>query len=203
MNSLESILRHMKEAGLDDVVAKVEAAAGKAKDHEIPNTNLYIRGFGMDENGNSVVYVSILDGRRSSIQTNDEDLKNTHNHHDMSIFDSGDKETIKKIEDEVLEYVKKYGDPSIKNRLKLYGKRKESSSGKDQINSQTNETTVGEVSINTVGNLINVLNKFDKDTPVRISPRGITYRSVSSVDKIKGNEELGLENKDYIVVKTY
>jgi hypothetical protein len=117
MGTVESLM----SSGNTDLAKTYENIITAAvKEHEIPNTNLWIRGFGRDVNGNPLVYVSILDGRKSGIQLNPENLLTVNRNRDMSIFDSDDKKTIKQIEKEILEYVKKYGDPSIKSRLKIY-----------------------------------------------------------------------------------
>lgn len=135
MDTLNSLLTSGHK-DLADSYNRIVTSAKLVKEHEIPDTNLFIRGFGRDVNGNKLVYVSIMDGRRSGIQTmGDEDLKTVNREYDMSIFSSGDAKTISKIEDEVLEYVKKYGDPSIKSRLKLYGDRK--NTAKSQVRSST------------------------------------------------------------------
>jgi hypothetical protein len=121
MDTLNSLLTSGHKDLADSYNRIVTAASKMPKDHEIPGTNLFIRGFGRDVNGNKLVYVSIMDGRRSSIQTGgSEDMREVNRQYDMSIFSSDDKKAIKNIEEEVLDYVKKYGDPSIKSRLHIY-----------------------------------------------------------------------------------
>ena len=48
-----------------------------AKDISLPNSNLYLTGFGLDTNGNSVVRLTFPNQRGFSIQTNGV-LKETH-----------------------------------------------------------------------------------------------------------------------------
>jgi hypothetical protein len=134
MDTLNSLLTSGHKDLADSYNRIVTAASKMPKDHEIPGTNLFIRGFGRDVNGNKLVYVSIMDGRRSSIQTGgSEDMREVNRQYDMSIFSSDDKKAIKNIEEEVLEYVKKYGDPSIKSRLKLYGDRKNTTKAEAKV----------------------------------------------------------------------
>jgi hypothetical protein len=82
------------------------------------NSNLYINGFNLDINGNSVVKVSFPNSRAFSIQTNGV-LKETHNLYTKNI----DKLSLKQlniIEHEVADYISKYGSKEQKNKLRIY-----------------------------------------------------------------------------------
>ena len=82
------------------------------------NSNLYLNGFGMDSNGNSVVKVSFPNQRAFSIQTNGV-LNETNSLYTKKIGDLTDAQ-IKTIEKEVVEYVKQFGSKEQKQRLKTY-----------------------------------------------------------------------------------
>jgi hypothetical protein len=82
------------------------------------NSNLYLNGFGMDSNGNSVVKVSFPNQRAFSIQTNGV-LKETNSLYTKKIGDLTEAQ-IKTIEKEVVDYVKQFGSKEQKQRLKTY-----------------------------------------------------------------------------------
>ena len=75
------------------------------------NSNLYFNGYGMDINGNKVVRVSFPNSRAFSIQTNGT-LPKTNNAYGTIGFD----------ESEINSYVKSYGSPAQKKKLKIYKK---------------------------------------------------------------------------------
>ena len=75
------------------------------------SSNLYFNGYAMDINGNSVVRVSFPSGRAFSIQTNG-NLPETNNAYGTINFD----------EKEINAYVKAYGSPAQKKKLKIYKK---------------------------------------------------------------------------------
>jgi len=82
------------------------------------NSNLYLNGFAMDSNGNSVVKVSFPNQRAFSIQTNGV-LKETNNLYTKNINDLT-QDQKKTIEKEVVEYVKEFGSKEQKSKLKTY-----------------------------------------------------------------------------------
>lgn len=75
------------------------------------SSNLYFNGYAMDINGNSVVRVSFPNSRAFSIQTNG-NLPETDNAYGTINFD----------ENEINAYVKAYGSPAQKKKLKIYKK---------------------------------------------------------------------------------
>ena len=75
------------------------------------SSNLYFNGYAMDINGNSVVRVSFPNSRAFSIQTNGT-LPKTNNAYGTIGFD----------ESEINSYVKSYGSPAQKKKLKIYKK---------------------------------------------------------------------------------
>jgi hypothetical protein len=75
------------------------------------NSNLYFNGYGVDINGNKVVRVSFPNSRAFSIQTNGT-LPKTNNAYGTIGFD----------EAEINSYVKSYGSPAQKKKLKIYKK---------------------------------------------------------------------------------
>jgi len=94
------------------------------KDISLPNSNLYLTGFGLDTNGNSVVKLTFPNARGFSIQTNGV-LKETH-----SIGKGLSKKGIqglshkqlKDIGKECVNYIKSYGSILQKKKLKTYSK---------------------------------------------------------------------------------
>ena len=95
------------------------AAGGKAS-VELPGTNLWLSGFGMDTNGNSIVRVGFPNDRAFSIQTNGT-LPETNRIQKSSprLADLTDKQ-LKEISKEVSEYVRDFGSLNQKTRLKKY-----------------------------------------------------------------------------------
>ena len=95
-----------------------------AKDISLPNSNLYLTGFGLDTNGNYVVRLKFPNQRGFSIQTNGV-LKETN-----SIGKSrGNKgiegltaKQLKDIDKECVAYIKAYGSPLQKKKLRTYSK---------------------------------------------------------------------------------
>jgi hypothetical protein len=90
----------------------------------LPFSNLYLTGFGLDTNGNSVVRLRFPNQRGFSLQTNGV-LKETH-----SIGKSLGKKGIegltakqlKDIEKECVGFIKSYGTPLQKKKLRIYSK---------------------------------------------------------------------------------
>jgi hypothetical protein len=75
------------------------------------SSNLYFNGYGVDINGNKVVRVSFPNSRAFSIQTNGT-LPKTYRSHGTMGFD----------EAEINAYVKEFGSPAQKKKLKIYKK---------------------------------------------------------------------------------
>jgi hypothetical protein len=75
------------------------------------HSNLYFNGYGIDINGNKVVRVSFPNSRAFSIQTNGT-LPKTYKAHGSMEFD----------EAEINAYVKEFGSPAQKKKLKIYKK---------------------------------------------------------------------------------
>ena len=106
---------------------KVEAVLteGKVKkfkgDNPFSNSNLYMNGAGMDTNGNHVVSIKFPNSSAFTIQTLG-NLTTAHNalrgvkDYESEIDDS----TKKKIEKEIVDYVKEYGSKAQKSKLKKY-----------------------------------------------------------------------------------
>jgi hypothetical protein len=124
-----SQIKSAKEGKRDDIYqenrpnhgdASPKAKFGKGGSTEIAfeNSNLYLHGFGMDTNGNSVVKVGFPNQRAFSIQTNGV-LPKTHSlkGSKLSELSSGD---IASIEKEVVAYVKEHGSMAQKKSLKTY-----------------------------------------------------------------------------------
>lgn len=89
---------------------------------EFQHSNLRIVGTGIDKNGNRVVKVSFPNQRPFSIQTNG-NLPKTH-----SLLKDYDKKNtnfykgeIESMEDEILDYIEKYGSENQKKSVRVYG----------------------------------------------------------------------------------
>jgi hypothetical protein len=79
------------------------------------SSNLYFNSFGRDINGNSVIRVSFPNSRAFSIQLNQTGLQKTYKPFGNSGFEDID-------ETEINEYVRQYGSPAQKKKLKIYKK---------------------------------------------------------------------------------
>lgn len=109
-----------------DLIEKIEniLAEGKVKKFkkETPfsNSNLYMVGAGMDTNGNHVVSIKFPNSSAFTIQTAG-NLNTAHKElrgvkdYETEIDDS----TKKKIEKEIVEYVKDYGSKAQQSKLKI------------------------------------------------------------------------------------
>jgi hypothetical protein len=88
------------------------------------NSNLYLNGFGMDTNGNSIVKLGFPNARGFSIQTNGV-LPHTNRMSDKN-WKKGLQEITYKdlalIEKECVNYIKSYGSILQKKKLKTYSK---------------------------------------------------------------------------------
>jgi hypothetical protein len=90
---------------------------------ELPKTNLYLKGSGHDINGNKVVKLAAGSNRAFSIQTNGNlpktgsILRGLKTEKDMETVSASDLQTIAK---EVVSYIKSYGTPTQKKKLKTY-----------------------------------------------------------------------------------
>ena len=99
-----------------DKVSKEKFSGGGSTDKPkqpiaFESSNLYFNGYAMDINGNKVVRVSFPTGRAFSIQTLGT-LPKTYKAHATIGFD----------EAEINSYVKEFGSPSQKKKLKIYKK---------------------------------------------------------------------------------
>lgn len=86
---------------------------------ELPNTNILIRGFGRDVNGNSVIKLEFFDGAKTSIQTNG-NLPKTHSiGKRVKLADLTDSD-LNTISREVADYISNYGSSKMKQKLKVF-----------------------------------------------------------------------------------
>ena len=104
------------------VKEKSMKASGKTKEIDLSQSNLYLKGFDRDINGNKTIKVSFPNGRAFSIQT----LQNMPKTHSMRIGKKDDLGSIsnsdlKIIEKELINYIEKHGSKNQKSRLKVYG----------------------------------------------------------------------------------
>jgi len=100
-------------------MSKGGSTYAKGGDIGFSNSNLYFNGFGKDSNGNSIIKISFPNSRAFSIQTNG-NLPKTHKikmqYSKIEDVPSGE---LKVIENEVLEYIKEYGNNSQIKKLKV------------------------------------------------------------------------------------
>jgi hypothetical protein len=96
-------------------------ALSEGNDVELKGTNLFLKGFAVDRNGNSVIKLSFPNGPAFSIQTNKgsewQKIHNLRGNKAKELSDS-DLAVIKKL---VVEYLKKFGSAQQKSILKVYG----------------------------------------------------------------------------------
>jgi hypothetical protein len=90
----------------------------KKVEQELPNTNLFYKGFSRDVNGNSVIKISTPNGKPFSIQTN-VNLPNTHKLLSVGSQKLSDVE-LNTIKNEIVNYIQKYGTVKQKSDLKVY-----------------------------------------------------------------------------------
>jgi len=95
-------------------------SSGKRKDIDLPQSNLYLKGFGMDRNGNKVIKLTYPNGRGFSIQTN----MNLPIIHSMKLGNKDlqnlTKSELKAIESEVIDYIEGYGSKGQQDRLRKF-----------------------------------------------------------------------------------
>ena len=96
-------------------------AGGGKLDRDLPHTNLWLKGFGMDTNGNAVVKVSYPNDNAFSIQTNGV-LPETHRLSKSVGISDLTEEELDAISKEVSGYIKEYGSKKQKEKLKIYNK---------------------------------------------------------------------------------
>lgn len=94
--------------------------AVKGLNLEQPISNLFIKGWGLDKNGNMRIIVGFPNDKGFPIQTNG-NLPNTQNIIKSAGKDLSDEDLIQ-IGTEVTDYVSKYGPATVKSRLKIYKK---------------------------------------------------------------------------------
>ncbi len=86
---------------------------------EQPHSNLFIKGWGMDTNGNSVIIVGFPNDRGFAIQINKPEFRETKNIVRSAKRELSDDELFD-IGKEVTDWVKKFGTQKVKSRLKVY-----------------------------------------------------------------------------------
>lgn len=110
--------KFVKELKADGYKEKYSGGGSTDKPKEpiaFETSNLYFNSFGKDINGNSVVRVSFPNSRAFSIQLNNGSFSKTYKPFGQSGFSDID-------ETEINEYVREYGSPAQKKKLKIYKK---------------------------------------------------------------------------------
>jgi hypothetical protein len=92
----------------------------KLKEIALPNSNLYLYGWGTDTNGNNVIKIGFPNRKAFSIQTNGV-LPFSNSAKNTSLSDLTETD-IEKIEKEVVAYVTTFGSKSQKSVIKKYAK---------------------------------------------------------------------------------
>lgn len=90
------------------------------KDISLPNSNLYLKGFGYDTNGNRIVKLTFPNATGFSIQTNG-NLPQTHRLTSAKI-EKLTAAQLQAIEKEVVAYIKSFGSPMKKKKLRTYNR---------------------------------------------------------------------------------
>jgi hypothetical protein len=111
----------------ENALDKISSAApmtfengGKMGDIEFPNSNLWLKGFGLDKNGNYVVKVGFPNDNGFSIQTNGVLRKTQSIGKSVGKISDISPEELLQIEKEVVGYVSEHGSKSQKKKLKKY-----------------------------------------------------------------------------------
>ncbi len=88
---------------------------------ELKNSNLYLTGAGYDTNGNKVVKLQIGSNRGFSIQTNG-NMPKTHSliagKKTLTALKELSTSQLRVIEQECISYIKKYGTPTQRQKLR-------------------------------------------------------------------------------------
>ena len=82
---------------------------------EIPDTNIVLKGLGIDSNGNKIAKFEFFDGTKFNIQTND----NIHPLHRAKMSELNSKDLIE-IKKEVIRYINLNGTKKQKSKLKTF-----------------------------------------------------------------------------------
>lgn len=116
--------KNHKEAHMAPSTAKELMDSGrfeKGGEIAIPSTNLHIVGRGRDVNGNYIIKLAFVNQRAFSIQTGGGTLPSTEKIlKSISRISSIPSEDLLLIENEVVEYITKYGSKKQKKSLKVY-----------------------------------------------------------------------------------
>ena len=119
-------------------------STSKLKEISLPNSNLYLYGWGRDTNGNSIIKIGFPNRKGFSIQTNgvlpfSNSMKNT------SLSDLSEND-IEKIEKEVVNYVTNYGSSNQKSIMKKYkdggGTKSAFNSTKEKMKDKTHQERI-------------------------------------------------------------
>lgn len=94
----------------------------KIKPTEQPYSNLYINGWGLNTNGNWCIYVSFPNTNAFAIQTNGVLPETDSITSRLGKRGTLNDQQIDIIGKEITDYVKQYGSPMQKNKLRLYSK---------------------------------------------------------------------------------
>lgn len=122
-NKIKTILRKLiKEEIIRVLGKKTITEAVKGLNLEQPHSNLYIKGWELDSNGNSVIIVGFPNDKGFSIQTNGT-LPETNNiirraHKELS------EDELNEVGREITDYVQQHGSKQAKARLRVYNKSK-------------------------------------------------------------------------------
>lgn len=117
---VESAIRKIANVMMKNKPTRINEAV-KGLNLEQPHSNLFIKGWGMDKNGNQVIIVGFPNDRGFSIQTNGT-LPETH-YIISRAFKELSEDELDVVGEEITDYVKKHGSSAVKGRLKTYGKR--------------------------------------------------------------------------------
>lgn len=109
------------ESAITKIVRKIINESMSNVNLEQPISNLYIKGWGVDKNGNMRIVVGFPNDKGFSIQTNGV-LPKTHQMlgYSPKAFTDIELETIGK---EITQYVQQHGSTAVKSRLKIYNQK--------------------------------------------------------------------------------
>lgn len=200
----------LNEPMMDDIIKEGSKKTAKAEPHKIPGTNLYIEGFGKDVNGNSVVYVSTPNQRRTSIQiVGDLPATDSAKAVGMEFFDTASLDDIKEVEQEILNYVKNYGSGKLKEHFQEYGKeasKKQAVIFDGYSHRVTIESKAGDNN-QTYSTLTNMLSAADiRYREIRrytVDPDRVMMDILVTEDDIDVIKELDKEGKEYNISFTF
>lgn len=188
--SLDTFRNWFKEDGTEpdgiigiERIDEAKKKLNEAKDIELPNSNIILKGTGLDTNGNKIIKLSFPNQQGFSIQTNGTlplCNKIDSNHYSESDLD------LSAIEKELIAYIEEFGSNLQKSKLKKYKPLNEDDSTIDATSEvEVTHPTEGEMSV--------LFNETPEGGIEVVGVAPVDYTSESDIitaDVLEGNETM-------------